>query len=151
MSNKRNSSFLLFLKLSINMFLMMLIMNSIVIMIISLYKGRLIYSINFVPNINFLIAFSITWSLLNVRNYKETIVEIDNWELDEDQILARVKEFLIKAHWKIKKESEHELVFKSSLYHALWINRITATIENEKTVLIGPRLYIERVTRMLEI
>ena len=95
-------------------------------------------------NITTQLAFALTLAFITTKRY-----ENDSIELSGSYQSIAIKNILLKDKWRLEKEDEKALVFKSNFFNSLLPLRITALINDDSLILQGPRFYVQNVVERL--
>ena len=67
-------------------------------------------------------------SMVGLEQYKKYAIKVMNEEIIKEEIISEVQKIMKKKHWSVKKKDDDEIIFKSSLFKALWQEYVTLTI-----------------------
>ena len=89
-------------------------------------------------------------SMVGLEQYKKYAIKVMNEEIIKEEIISEVQKIMKKKHWSVKKKDDDEIIFKSSLFKALWQEYVTLTISENSVELTGPRVFVESIVKKLK-
>jgi len=128
----------IFLKLFISLFATILIISIIVYLIF----GRKI-------DWSFIIIFSSISSIIRIHDYTQKTVKKPIEDIDDFKIL--LKKVLDLTPFKIVEEKNDILLLKPSWLHWFFGEKVTVNISPEFVEFIGAKIYLNKITRAIEV